>query len=148
MATVKDTLDRKGRDVVTMVADDSVLTAARLMNSRGIGGIVVLDDDEVVGIFTERDVLRRVVAERLDPAKTLIRDVMTTPVYTCRPEAKLSECVALITEKRVRHIPVVDDTGLCGIITSGDILASQMEEQADTIEHLHRYVFDTRPVAP
>ena len=148
MATVKETLDRKGRDVVTMVADDSVLTAARLMNSRGIGGIVVLDDDDVVGIFTERDILRRVVAERLDPAKTLIRDVMTTPVYTCRPQAKLSECNALITEKRVRHIPVVDDTRLCGIITSGDILASQMEEQADTIAHLHLYVFDTRPVAP
>ena len=136
MAKVKDILALKGPDVVTMVADDAVVTAARLMNSRSIGGIVVLDDDEVVGIFTERDVMRRVVAERRDPVTTVIRDVMTTPVITCRPEAKIDECIALITEKRVRHI------------TSGDILAYQVEEQADTIEHLNRYVFDTRPVAP
>jgi len=148
MAKVKDILALKGPDVVTMVADDAVVTAARLMNSRSIGGIVVLDDDEVVGIFTERDVMRRVVAERRDPVTTVIRDVMTTPVITCRPEAKIDECIALITEKRVRHIPVVDDSGHCGIITSGDILAYQVEEQADTIEHLNRYVFDTRPVAP
>jgi len=148
MAKVKDILARKGRDVVTMVADDAVLTAARLMNSRGIGGVVVLEDDEVVGIFTERDILRRVVAERRDPVTTVIRDVMTSPVFTCRPDATIEECVALITEKRVRHIPVVDESGLSGIITSGDILAYQVEEQADTIQHLNRYVFDTRPVSP
>ena len=148
MAKVKDILALKGSDVVTMVADDAVVTAARLMNSRGIGGVIVLDDDEVVGIFTERDVMRRVVAERLDPVTTIIRDVMTSPVMTCRPEAKIDECVALMTEKRVRHLPVIDDSGLCGIITTGDILAHQAEEQADTIEHLNRYVFDTRPVAP
>jgi CBS domain-containing protein len=144
MATVQDILGRKGGDVVTMVADDSVLTAARLMNSRAIGGVVVVEDDEVVGIFTERDVLRRVVAERLDPAKTVIREVMSAPVITCKPEAKIAECVALITDKRVRHIPVVDDNGLCGIITSGDILAHQVEEQADTIQYLNNYMFDIR----
>ncbi|MGD8726254.1 MAG: CBS domain-containing protein [Gemmatimonadales bacterium] len=148
MAKVKDILAHKGSDVVTMVADDAVVTAARLMNSRGIGGVVVLEEDEVVGIFTERDVMRRVVAERRDPVTTIIRDVMSTPVFTCQPEANINECVALITEKRVRHIPVIDDAGLCGIITSGDILAHQLEEQADTIQHLNRYVFDTRPVAP
>jgi CBS domain-containing protein len=148
VAKVKDILAQKGSDVVTMVADDAVVTAARLMNSRGIGGVIVLDDDEVVGIFTERDVMRRVVAERRDPVTTVIRDVMTTPVITCRPEAGLDDCIALITEKRVRHIPVVDESGLCGIVTSGDILAHRFQEQADTIEHLHSYVFDTRPVAP
>jgi CBS domain-containing protein len=146
MAAVKDILSRKGRDVVTMVADDSVLTAARLMNSRGIGSVIVVEDDEVIGVFTERDVLRRVVAERLDPAKAVIRDVMTTPVFTCKPDAKLEDCVALITSKKIRHIPVVDASGLCGVVTSGDILAYQMEEQADTIQHLHNYVFDVRPV--
>ncbi|MDH3291447.1 MAG: CBS domain-containing protein [Gemmatimonadota bacterium] len=144
MATVKDILGRKGRDVVTIVADDSVLSAARLMNKRGIGGVVVLEDDEVIGIFTERDILRRVVAERRDPTTTLIRDVMTTPVMTCKLEAKLEECTALMTDKRVRHIPVVDADGLCGIVTSGDILAYQVSEQADTIQYLNSYVFDLR----
>lgn len=144
MATVQEILGRKGRSVVSIVADDSVLTAARLMNSRGIGSVVVLDDDELVGIFTERDILRRVVAERQDPAKTTIRDVMTAPVITCRPEAKVEECVALITERRIRHIPVIDDDGICGMITSGDILAHQVTEQADTIQYLNNYMFDIR----
>jgi CBS domain-containing protein len=139
-----DILGRKGPDVVTIAADDAVLTAARLMNQSGIGGVVVVEDEDVVGIFTERDILRRVVAERRDPGTTLIRDVMTSPVITCRPEAKVEECTAIITEKRVRHIPVVDDGGLCGIVTSGDILALQVKEQADTIEYLNSYVFDIR----
>lgn len=144
MATVKDILDRKGRNVVTIVPDDSVLTAAKLMNQKGIGGVVVVEDGDVIGVFTERDVLRRIVAERRDPAKTLIRDVMTTPVITCRPEAGLDECRALITDKRVRHLPVVDADGLCGIVTSGDMLAYRAEEQADTIQYLNSYMFDMR----
>jgi CBS domain-containing protein len=144
MATVKDILGQKGRDVVTIVADDAVLSAARLMNKRGIGGIVVIEDDEVIGIFTERDILRRVVAERRDPTTTLIRDVMTTPVMTCKPEAKLEECMGLMSDKRIRHIPAVDADGLCGMVTSGDILAYQVSEQADTIQYLNSYVFDLR----
>ena len=144
MATVKDILTRKGRNVVTIVPDDSVLTAAKLMNQKRIGGVVVIEDDEVVGIFTERDILRRVVAERLDPAKTPLRDVMTSPVITCKLAAPLEEVRALITDKRVRHLPVVDEDGLCGIVTSGDLLAHQTEEQADTIQYLNSYMFDIR----
>jgi CBS domain-containing protein len=144
MVTVKDILDRKGSNVVTIVPDDSVLTAAKLMNQLRIGGVVVAEDGEIVGIFTERDILRRVVAERLDPAKTPIRDVMTSPVTTCRPEAPLDEVRALITEKRVRHIPVANEDGLCGIVTSGDLVAHQTEEQADTIQYLNSYMFDIR----
>lgn len=144
MTKVKDILGGKGRDVVSMVADESVLNAARLMNERGIGGVVVTDGGDVAGIFTERDVLRRVVAEQRDPATTQLRDVMTRPVITCRPEAGIDECVVLITQKRVRHLPVVDDDGLCGIITSGDILAYQVREQRDTIDFLNSYVFQLR----
>jgi IMP dehydrogenase len=144
MTTVKDILANKGAEVVSMVAGDSVLNAARLMNERGIGGIVVTDGDKMVGIFTERDILRRVVAERRDPAATTIGDVMTTPVVTCRFEATLDQCVGIMTEKRIRHIPVVSDGGPEGIITSGDILAHQVREQKDTIDYLNSYVFDLR----
>lgn len=144
MVTVKEILERKGSAVVTMVADESVVNAARLMNERGIGGIVVTDGGAMAGIFTERDVLRRVVAERLDPAETRLRDVMTAPVITCRPTDTLEQCVATITERRVRHLPVVGDEGLCGIVTSGDILAHQVREQQDTIQFLNSYVFDLR----
>ncbi len=144
MATVQEVLTTKGSEVVKLGADESVLTAARLMNERGIGGVVVTEAGKMVGIFTERDVLRRVVAEQRDPATTTLRDVMTSPVMTCRPEATLEECVAFITAKRIRHLPVVGEEGLCGIITSGDILASRMREHEDTIQFLNSYVFDVR----
>jgi CBS domain-containing protein len=139
-----DSLAQKGGEVISMTADESVLNAARLMNERGIGGIVVMDDDQLVGIFTERDILRRVVAERRDPSTTTLRDVMTKSVVTCRPEATLEECISVITSERIRHLPVVDDTGMCGLITGGDILAFEMREQKDTIDFLKSYVFDVR----
>jgi IMP dehydrogenase len=144
MATVQDILGRKGGEVVTMVRGDSALHAARLMNERGIGSVMVTEGDAIVGIFTERDVLRRVVAEQKDPATVMLSDVMTSPVITCRPDARVEECMALFTEKRVRHLPVVDDDGLQGMITSGDLLAHQVQEQKDTIQYLNSYVFDIR----
>lgn len=145
MATVQEILQRKGASVVSMIGAESVLNAARLMNERGIGGIVVTENGKVVGIFTERDILRRVVAEQRDPAATPIHDVMSAPVMTVRPDATLEQCVALITARRIRHIPVTDgDDGLCGIITSGDILAFQVKEQQDIIEFLNSYVYNVR----
>ena len=144
MSTAQTILDRKGRGVVTIVPDDSVLAAAHLMNRRAIGGLVVAEDEQIVGVITERDVMRRIVAERRDPATTTIREVMTTPVVTCRPEAKLEECSAVMTAKRIRHLPVADENGLVGIITSGDILAYQFDEQEATIQHLNSYFFNVR----
>ncbi len=144
MATVPDILTKKGTSVVSLVSAESVLTASRIMNDRGIGGIVVTENDQMAGIFTERDILRRVVAEQRDPAATALRDVMTTPVVHCSPDAPLEEVTALMTEKRIRHLPVMDDGGLCGIITTGDILAYQVREQAYTIQHLNNYVHDMR----
>ena len=144
MPTAQTILDRKGRGVVTIVPDDSVLAAAHLMNRRAIGGLVVAEDEQIVGVITERDVLRRVVAERRDPATTTIREVMTTPVVTCRPEAKLEECSTVMTARRIRHLPVADENGLVGIITSGDILAYQFDEQEATIQHLNSYFFNVR----
>ncbi len=144
MSTVRDILDRKGTEVATVEADASALDAARIMNERGIGGVVVVEAGAMIGIFTERDILRRVVAARRDPAVTRTRDIMTAPVLTCRADTPLEECVALITTKRIRHVPVTDENGLSGIITSGDILAHQVREQKDTIAYLNSYVHDLR----
>ncbi len=144
MPTVNVILTAKGDEVVSVVAAESVLNAARLMNERGIGGVLVMEEGELVGIFTERDILRRVVAERRDPATTTLREVMTAPVIRCRPDAKVVECRALMSQKRIRHMPVMCEDEVCGIITTGDIMAHQVEEQQDTIEHLNRYVFDLR----
>lgn len=144
MATVQAILDKKGREVITVAAHRTALDAARLMNERGIGGLVVTDSDRLLGIFTERDILRRVVAAGRDPGGTPIRDVMTTPVACCRPETSIQECRSVMTAKRIRHLPVVDDDGLCGIVTSGDVMAYRVEEHEDTIRYLESYVFGMR----
>jgi CBS domain-containing protein len=144
MATVRDILRLKGSHVVHLAADATVLDAARLMNERGIGGIVITEGGDVVGIFTERDILRRVVAQTRDPATTRIREVMTSPVVTCRPDTAVETCRSVMTEKRIRHLPVVDESGLCGIVTIGDLLAFQLEKQEYTIRQLNNYLFDIR----
>jgi CBS domain-containing protein len=144
MPTVRNILDRKGRDVVTTVAAEKVVRAARLMNDRGIGGLVVMDGAKLIGIFTERDVMRRVVAEARDPGRTTIGEVMSTPVAHCGPDTTLDECRAMMTERRIRHVPVIEGDLVCGIVTSGDILAYQIAEQRDQIEYLNAYVTEQR----
>jgi CBS domain-containing protein len=140
MANVESILGRKGRDVVSVPATETVLSAAQIMNQHGIGGVVVTDNEELVGIFTERDIMRRVVTDRLDPEETTVRQVMTSPVVSCRPDTPVEECMAAMTGRRVRHLPVLDGNMLVGIVTSGDILAYQAEDQEATIEHLSTYI--------
>lgn len=144
MPTVEDILARKGTTVITMPATDWVLEAARVMNERGIGGILVTQGRHLVGVFTERDVLRRIVAEERDPATTTLADVMTTSVISCTRETSLEECSAVMTTRRIRHLPVIDETGVCGVVTSGDLMAFQVADQQATIEYLNGYVFDVR----
>lgn len=144
MTTVQSVLSKKGGQVVTIGAADSALTAATLMNERGIGGLVVLEGGRVAGMFTERDILRRIVAMRRDPAATPVRDVMTTPVAYCRRETTLDECRAVMTEKRIRHLPVIDETGVCGIVTIGDLMAHEVTDQEATIQYLNEYIFGVR----
>jgi CBS domain-containing protein len=144
MPTVQAVLARKGGQVVTIGVAESVLTAAALMNDRGIGGLVVLDATRVAGMFTERDILRRVVAARRDPATTPVREVMTTPVAFCRPETPLDECRAVMTEKRIRHLPVLDERGVCGIVTIGDLMAHDVTDRETTIQYLNEYIHGVR----
>jgi len=144
MATVREILARKGSEVLTVAPESSVLEAAQLMNTRGIGAVPVLEAGALVGIFTERDLMRRVVAETLPPGTTLIRQVMTPDPLTARPETTVEDCGALMTARRIRHLPVLGPGGLIGIITIGDLLAFQVAEQATTIAHLNSYVYDVR----
>ena len=144
MATVRDILARKGSAVVTTTAQATVLEAAQLMNARGIGAVLVTENGLLKGIFTERDVLRRIVAEQRDPATTPLQDVMTTRLLTTRPETAVEECAVLMTTHRIRHLPVLGPSGLEGVVTIGDILAFQNAEQAVTIAHLNSYVYDVR----
>jgi CBS domain-containing protein len=145
MAVVRDLLARKGTDVVSIQPTASVLEAARLMNDRGVGGVVVVDEaNSLLGIFTERDILRRVVAAGLPPETTRVADVFTRDIVTCTPDMNVEEIGSIMTTRRVRHLPVVDVAGLRGVVTIGDLLAHRLSDQETTIQHLNSYVFDMR----
>jgi CBS domain-containing protein len=144
MTTVRTLLDRKGHEIVSVDASATVLDAAHIMADNGLGAVLVVDGTQVLGIFTERDVLRRVVAIGADAASTRVVDVMTTSVVTCVPDTTLDECGAIMTSRRIRHLPVADERGLHGLISSGDVLAQRAAEQEDTIKYLNNYMFYTR----
>ena len=145
MAVVRDLLARKGTDVVSIQPTATVLEAARLMNDRGVGGVVVVDEaNALLGIFTERDILRRVVAAGLPPETTSVADVFTRDIVTCAPDMNVEEIGMIMTTRRVRHLPVVDERGLHGVVTIGDLLAHRLSDQETTIQHLNSYVFDMR----
>jgi CBS domain-containing protein len=143
MATVRDILARKGHRLISIRPSATVHEAAGLMNEHGIGGLIVLDG-AVAGVITERDMLRRVLAQRMDPATTLVRDVMTTPVLTCTPSMTIDEAAALMTTRRIRHLPVEDAGSLQGMITIGDLLAFQVSEQQATIQYMNSFIFENR----
>jgi CBS domain-containing protein len=121
--------------------DVSVCEAVRVMNAHGVGCLVVLDHDELVGIFSERDVLQRVVDRGLDPEATAVRRVMTTEVLTVRPSLAVTDATALMTERRVRHLPVVDDRGaLSGLVSIGDLMRCVAMSQAREIDQMVDYI--------
>lgn len=140
MSTVVTILSKKGREVASVSEKNSVLEAAQIMRERNIGSVVVMRGQEVMGIFTERDMLYRVVADGRNPAETPVREVMTAPVTTCSPNASLIECASLMTQKRLRHVPVIENGRLCGMVTSGDILAHKVRHLEETNVFLQEYM--------
>lgn len=141
MAKVHDILVTKGGNVATINRDASALDAAVLMNERKIGAVMVMDGPHIAGIFTERDLMNRVIVARRDPAATKVSEVMTREVRACSPDSPLEECRAAMTHHRLRHLPVVDEEGhLAGMISIGDIMAREIAHQEETIRFLHEYI--------
>ena len=142
MSKVADIVKKKGSAVMSIGPGARAIDAALLMNEHKIGALVVLEDDRIVGIVSERDMMRRVVAARLNPDEVVIRDVMTTSVVTCRLETPLDEARRLFQSRRIRHLPVVDDGDRVeGVISIGDLNAWQLDGQAVEIKHLHDYLY-------
>jgi CBS domain-containing protein len=144
MPNAQSILDRKGTHVATIDRKSSVFDAATMMNQNKIGCVVVTGGGKVVGIFTERDILMRVVAAGQDPRKTAVETVMTSPMAVCRRDTRLAECKSVMASKRIRHLPVVEEGTLFGLISSGDILASEVVDQQATIEYLQEYLYGHR----
>ena len=134
-------LDEKGSGVWAVSPSDTVLVALETMAQHNIGAVLVLDGDEMSGILTERDYARKVKLAALGSGDTPVADVMTTPVLTVAPTASVAECMDLMTERRVRHLPVVDVHGLLiGIVSIGDVVKAMMAQQRDLIADLERYI--------
>jgi CBS domain-containing protein len=142
MVTVQELLGRKGSHVITVGADATVLDAALVMNEHRVGAVVVVDEGRIQGMFTERDVLRRVVGERRDPTQTSVSEVMTRDVFCCTPQTSLEEARGTMKNRRIRHLPVVSgDNQLLGLISIGDLNAHQATAQEQTIHLLQEYLY-------
>lgn len=141
MPNVRAILNDHYKPVASVDVDSTVAEAARIMSEQHVGAVVVTKGDKVVGIFSERDVLNRVVARHLDPGATRVDDVMSTPVACCSLETTRSECTAVMRAKRIRHLPVVDGGRLVGMISIRDILEDVNAEQEQTIQHLYEYLY-------
>jgi CBS domain-containing protein len=139
--TVQDILAKKGSDVAAVPRDANVLEAAKIMNERRIGALVVTSGDQVIGIFTERDIMNRVVAGGRSPESVNVGEVMTSPCACCRPDTTLEECRGVMTEKKIRHLPVVDAGRLTGMVSIGDLMAAEAVNRQITIEYLHEYLY-------
>lgn len=135
-------LASKGRDVHSVGPKASVLEAVELMNEKHIGAVLVLDDGRPVGMFTERDVLTQIVPKRLDPAGTPVVDVMIRDILVVGPETTIEEAMAIFTEKRCRHLPVMEGDELLGLISSGDVTRWISDRQHAEIQDLIRYIRD------
>ena len=129
MTTVQQLLDEKGHDVLSIHPDDSVFDAIQLMAKENVGALVVMEDDRPVGIFTERHYARSVFLKGKSSPKTRTREIMTTDVVCARPEQTVEECMAVMTNKRVRHLPVLDKERLVGIVSIGDLVKSIIADQ-------------------
>ncbi len=141
MSTVGDLLMRKGNLVHRIGPDATVFRATQLMNRMKIGALVVTDHDRVVGIFTERDVLRRVVAEARNPAETRVEEVMTRELACATPETTLEEASLVMKNRRIRHLPVCDEAGeLAGLVSIGDLNAWEADGHETTIRFLNEYI--------
>lgn len=142
---VSNVLGEKGRQVYAVGRTASVAQAVREMNDKGIGALLVMDGDQIAGIFTERDVLRRIVDADRDPAQTKVAAVMTRGPVTIDISAHVREAMDLMTSRRFRHLPVVDGGAVVGMLSIGDILRWLTMQQEDEIRHMSAYITGQGP---
>ena len=140
MTTVKHVLDQKGHDVHVIQPDASVFDALKIMAENNIGSLVVLEDGKLVGVVTERHYAREIVLKGRTSPRTLVREIMSAEVICARPDQSVDECMAVMTAKAVRHLPVLERGRLVGIVSIGDMVKSVIGDQKFTIEQLERYI--------
>ena len=140
MQTVKQLLDAKGRRVIAIAPEEPVLEAIQLMADHHIGAVLVMRGDELLGILSERDSARKVILKGRSSAETAAWEIMSSPVQTVAPHDTVHTCMRLMTEKRFRHLPVVEDGKVSGMLSIGDLVRVVIEDQQQEIAQLQQYI--------
>jgi len=140
MAVVAQLLKHKGNNIYSVDPDAPVLEAIRLMADYGVGALLVMQGQQLVGVVSERDYARKVILKDRSSSETVVRQIMSSPVLTVRPDQSVRECMQIVTDKRVRHLPVVEGERVVGVLSIGDLVRSVLEEQQKTIEELEQYI--------
>ena len=141
MGQVSDILEGKGRSVLDVDGSATVLEAITKMVESNVGSLLVFEGDRLAGIVTERDYLRRVTLEGRDERTTPVREIMSSPIVYATPESSIEECMAVMTERRIRHLPVLDEARqVVGVVSIGDVVKFQSREQSVQIKFLTEYI--------
>lgn len=140
MLTVKEILKRKNNEIYSVTSNTTVYDAIKLMSDKNIGAVPVVDNDVLSGIFSERDYARKIVLLNRKSQETLIKEIMTATVLTVSPNDTIDHCMGVMSSKKIRHLPVLQDNKMIGIISIGDVVTAIIESQKETINHLQNYI--------
>src|SRR2546425_6937231 len=142
---IKEILKRKGRQVWSIAPDQLVYEALELMAEKNCGALLVISEDILVGIFSERDYARKVILKGKGSKETLVRDIMTSSVVSVDPENSVDECMRLMTDRRLRHLPVLENGKVAGLVSIGDLVNWIISAQQESINQLHDYIVGKYP---
>jgi CBS domain-containing protein len=140
MHTLRQLLGSKTPEVFAVAPGDSVMDAIRLMAEKGVGAVLVMDGARLAGIVSERDYARKIVLHGKSSAETSVRDIMTADVVTVSPHQTVAQCMQIVTDHRIRHLPVVEDDEVIGVISIGDLVKAVIEDQQVQLDQLQRYI--------
>jgi CBS domain-containing protein len=140
MALASQLLKHKGRLIYSVPPDAPVLEAIRLMAEHGVGALLVMQGTELQGVVSERDYARKVILKGRSSNETAVREIMSSPVLTVRADQSVHDCMRIMSEHRIRHLPVVDEQGVIGVLSIGDLVRAVVEEQQRTIADLEQYI--------
>ena len=140
MKLVRHLLDNKGTEIISITENASVLDAIKLMAERSVGSLLVMDGDVLQGIVTERDYARKVLIKGRASDTTRVAEIMTAEVYTATVDQTVNDCMTIMTNRKIRHLPVVEDDNVVGLISIGDLVEAIIADQQEAIQHLEQYI--------
>ena len=140
MKLVKHLLDSKGRHIISVAPDCSVFDAIQVMADKTVGSLLVMDGEELLGIVTERDYARKVILKGRSSESTTVAEIMTSEVMSTTSAQTVSDCMELMTKRRIRHLPVIEDNRVIGMISIGDLVQAIISDQQEEIEQLEQYI--------